>query len=811
MGGTTISVVSTSAERPVSVPTATYRIQLQPGYPLAAAEADLPHFADLGVSHLHLSPILEAVPGSTHGYDVVDHTRVRQELGGEGALRSLASAARRHGLALVLDIVPNHMAFPTPASLNAPLWELLQEGSEAASAHWFDIDWAAGEGRVMVPVLAGPLGEELKAIQVRGDQLHYGPHRFPLRAGTQTLPLPELLDAQHYRLAWWKHARSELNYRRFFSVSELIAVRVEDESVFEGSHGLVLRLLREGVLAGLRVDHPDGLADPGGYLRGLARRTGGVWTVVEKILTPGEELPKGWPVAGSTGYDAAYVLGGLFTDPVGAARMVELYREFTSAPEDLGGAWEPTVRRAAYEMLGGELAAELKRLMRTARQSGNIDAPARAELPDTILRGALTEMLVRLPVYRSYPPPDGGSRTVLDDAAREAAQACEGRGEEGTAVTLALLRELLDVDPEFDARFAQLSGALRAKSVEDTAFYRYSALLCATEVGADAGRPAVEPEVFHSHCLRTQRDWPHGSTVLTTHDSKRSADVRAALAALTECPDAWTELLNEVAGEERTPAEDPQLAWLGWQTAYGLGEPDPVRLRETLLKSVREAKLRTSWTEPDPDYEEAVRRFAEQTLCGPSFRAVERLTARLAEAVRANSLGMCLLQLAMPGVPDIYQATEDHYRALVDPDNRAPYRRPPWAARGQNTERRTLVRSVLRLRRARPEWFDERGEYEPLAALGVAADHCVSFSRAASVVAVATRLSLGLRRHGGWGDTTLTLPPGVWRNQLDGTAVTGSGPCPLGQLLANSPVALLVRDSPERSSQGAFDIAESDR
>lgn len=312
-------------------PTATYRLQLQPDFPFAAAERAVPHLAALGVSHLHLSPVLEAVPGSTHGYDVVDHTAVRAELGGEPGLRALAAAARSHGLGLVVDLVPNHMAVPEPLSLNGPLWQVLRDGPASPYARWFDIDWGAGHGgRLLLPVLGGRIGEEMRHFRVEGEVLRYHGHAFPLRPGTETLPPDRLLDAQWYRLAWWRLARSELNYRRFFTISELIGVRVEDPEVFEATHGTVLRLIREGVIDGLRIDHPDGLVDPGGYLARLHERTGGRWTVVEKILTRDERLPDSWACAGTTGYDALRHIDGLFVCPQGAARLFSHYRDFVT-------------------------------------------------------------------------------------------------------------------------------------------------------------------------------------------------------------------------------------------------------------------------------------------------------------------------------------------------------------------------------------------------------------------------------------------------------------------------------------------------
>ncbi|MCJ1680169.1 malto-oligosyltrehalose synthase, partial [Streptomyces sp. APSN-46.1] len=492
-----------------AAPTSTYRLQLHPGFPFAAAEAAVPYLASLGASHLHLSPVLEAAPGSPHGYDVTDHTRVRAELGGEPGLRALAATARAHGLGLVLDIVPNHMAVPRPLRLNRPLWEVLREGPHSPYARWFDIDWEAGGGQVLLPVLAGPLmpGE----LSVEGGLLRHGDDlEFPLREGTAGLPLPELLAAQWYRPAWWREARTELNYRRFFTISELIGVRVEDPGVFAATHAKVLELVRDGVAEGLRIDHVDGLADPAGYLRRLRAEVGdGCWIVVEKILSRQERLPPGWPVAGTTGYDALLRTDGLFADPAGVRELAVRYGRFTGLPD-----WAETAAACAREVLTGDLAAELAALERLA-------GPERAD--------AVRELLIAYPVYRPYPGDPG-----LPPQALERAAAVAG------ADAVAAVRDLVLRDPAFGARFAQTSAALRAKSLEDRAFYRYAPLLSATEVGGEPGDPAVPVAEFHAYCAELARDWPASGTVLSTHDTKRSADVRARIAVLSEAPELMT-------------------------------------------------------------------------------------------------------------------------------------------------------------------------------------------------------------------------------------------------------------------------------
>ncbi|MFJ5210991.1 MULTISPECIES: malto-oligosyltrehalose synthase [Streptomyces] len=771
------------------VPTATYRLQLQPSFPFAAAAEAVPYLASLGVSHLHLSPVLEAVPGSGHGYDVVDHARVREELGGEDGLRALSRTAREHGLGLVLDIVPNHMAM-APRH-NRALWEVLREGSVSRYARWFDVDWEAQDGRILLPVLGGPLGQVLDDLVVDGDVLRYHDHAFPLREGTGDLPLPRLLDAQWYRLAWWRLARTELNYRRFFSISELIGVRVEDPEVFEATHGKILQLLHEGVVDGLRVDHPDGLADPDGYLRRLHEATGGRWTVVEKILSDGEHLPAAWPVAGTTGYDALRHIDGLFTDPAGYGELLGSYRRFAAPQTDRGGDWDATVRRAGYKVLTHELAAEVDRLTRAAhRVCDTSPDPALRDRAPWALRTALQELLVRMDVYRPYASTDA-SLVVTEEAAAEARLAFAVPEEAGAVdVVRDLVLGRAGDGPgavEFRTRFAQTSSALRAKSVEDTAFYRHVALLSATEVGGDPGSPSVSPDRFHAYCARVQRDWPLTGTVVSTHDTKRSADVRAALAVLTECPRDWADLVAEVT-RDGTGVPDAQLAWAAWQTVFGLGEADVERVRGALLKHVREAGLFTSWTEQEPPYEEAVAAFVAAGPCGVPGERVTAFRHALEPYIRANVLGVALTQLTMPGVPDVYQGTEGEYRALVDPDNRRAVAFPPEDA----GDKGAVTAAALRLRRRRPEVFGDAASYEPLAAEGPASDHCVAFVRSGEVLTAVTRLSLRLARDGGWRDTKLALPPGRWVDVLDGGREF-TGQVRVEQLFERLPVALLER------------------
>ncbi|MEU9128619.1 malto-oligosyltrehalose synthase [Kitasatospora sp. NPDC048540] len=796
--------MTSAAARP---PTASYRLQLQPGFTLHDAERAVPYLAALGVSHLHLSPLLEAVPGSTHGYDTVDHTRISEQLGGEPALRALAAEARRHGLGLIADVVPNHMALPVPEQLNRPLWEVLRDGPDSPYAPWFDIDWTAqpgpedapGRGRLLLPLLGDRLGAVLDQLTVDGDVLRYHDHAFPLRPGTGALPLERLLARQWYRLAWWRLSSEELNYRRFFTVNELIAVRVEVPEVFEATHRTLLRLHAEGVLDGFRIDHPDGLADPRGYLRQLAAATGGAYTVVEKILTGEERLPADWPCAGTTGYDALRRIDGVLTDHAGAERLVTAYQR--DVADRTGAAEAGRLARAELTAPDGELAAEVERAVRLAARICAAE-PALADHGAGELRHALRALLTEYPVYRPYVVPGESAPAEAVAEFDTVFEALREAGEE-PGPTVALVRDLalgrLGRSPakdEFCARFGQTASAVAAKGVEDTAFYRWTALLALNEVGGDPGRPGVRPADFHRWCAELEQHRPSGMTALSTHDTKRSADARARLAVLTELPELWAAecaAWTTAAG----PCPDRPTAWLLWQTLVAAWPIGPERLVSTLLKSAREAKVHTSWTAPDERFERWLTEYARGVLGNIGLcPRIDGLVQLLAPFARSNSLSAALLQLAAPGVPDLYQGSEEPLYTLVDPDNRAPVDLGALAVRLTDSpadrpgdlarEKLHLTTTALHLRRTHPF-----GSYRPLAATGPAAEHLLAFGRGEDVLALATRLPYGLHRRGGWADTALALPPGSWTDELTGRHFPG-GPARVADLLEHLPVALLT-------------------
>ncbi|MER7846568.1 malto-oligosyltrehalose synthase [Kitasatospora sp. NPDC096077] len=805
------SAAEPAQPRPAATrPTASYRLQLQPGFTLRDATAAVPYLAALGVSHLHLSPLLEATPGSTHGYDTVDHTRISEQLGGETALRALAAEAHRHGLGLIADVVPNHMAVPVPERLNHPLWQVLRDGPDSPYARWFDIDWTAqpgpadapARGRVLLPLLGDRLGVVLDQLVVDGDTLRYHRHELPLRPGTAGLPLPELLARQWYRLAWWRLARTELNYRRFFTVNELIAVRVEDPEVFAATHAVLLRLHADGVLDGFRIDHPDGLADPRGYLRRLAGATGGAYIVVEKILTGEERLPADWPVAGTTGYDALRRIDGVLLDHAGAGRLAGAYRAFLHG-EPAGGPVQgrcedphPAVaaaRRGRADMTGpgGELSAEIERLVRIALRIGAAE-PAHADHAPWQLRAALRRLLTDYPAYRPYSRPG--------EPAADPDLAVDDADDPTVRLVAALALGELGRGPdheEFCARFAQTAAAVAAKGVEDTAFYRWNALPGLNEVGGEPARPGLPPAGFHGWCRYLEQAWPHSMTALSTHDTKRSADARARLAVLAEQPEAWAAEAAawSTAAGPAAPGLDRDTDWLLWHTLVAAWPIDPDRLVAALLKAAREAKLHTSWTAPDPRYEQALEQRARAVYGNAGLLPrIEGTVRALGPYARANTLAAALLHLTVPGVPDLYQGSEEPLYTLVDPDNRgvvdlgalavrltdAATPRPGDLAR----EKLHLTATALHLRRSRP-----LGAYRPLDA----PEHLLAFARGADVVTAVTRLPYGLARAGGWRDAVLELPAGGPWTDLLSLRGFPAGPVPVAELLAASPVALLTR------------------
>lgn len=797
------------------IPQATYRLQLRAEFGFIDAATIVPYLNSLGISHAYLSPILQAAPGSSHGYDVVDHSRLSEPMGGRPGFERLSARLAEHRMGAIADVVPNHVAVPTPARLNKALWSVLRDGPGSPYAEWFDVDWGSGNQPLLMAVLGQRLGKVLAdgELSVEGDVLRYYDHEYPLRPGTEGLPIAELVVEQWYRLAHWRVADEELNYRRFFDVDTLAAVRVETQEVFEATHALLFELLQSGKLNGFRIDHPDGLADPRGYLRRLAERTGGAWVVVEKILEGDEELPHDWPCAGTTGYDALLRVGGLFVDPAGAAPLAALHSELTGEPAD----FSKLVVEAKREIVKHGQYAEVHRLVELLARICQDDVRLR-DHTRRAFHEVVAELLVHFDIYRAYvvpgEPPAPTAVRALERAAAKAREHLDEDRQETLDVVLHLLlgRETgtasrIDEHArhELIVRFQQTCGPVMAKGVEDTAFYRWFRLSSLNEVGGDPEHFGVTPEEFHAFSAQLNRRWPRTMTTLSTHDTKRSEDVRARLGVLSEQPVAWAEAVREwrrLAEDHRSPLLDGSTEYLFWQTLFGTWGDGPIaedRMQAYLLKAIREAKRHTTWTETEEEYEQAVAAFVTAVLADSAvLEAVRRFAAKQTEFVRAATLGQKLVQLTMPGVPDVYQGTELVDLSLVDPDNRRAVdysdrverlRRLDEGARPDDLsdEKLLVTARALRLRRQYPEAF--AGGYTPLPTSN---GHAVAFARGDSVITIATRLPAALHRLGGWGDSTVVLPSGGWKNVLTGRDV-GSGAARIQELLEDLPVALLVR------------------
>ena len=647
---------------------ATYRLQLTPQFGFGAAAELIPYLRDLGISHLYLSPSLQARAGSTHGYDVVDPSRRSAALGGEEAFRELAEQAHGAGMGIVLDVVPNHMA------------------ADDANRFWADPD----------------LRERFFDV--------------------------DPVSGRH---------------RRFFDIDDLAGIRIEREEVFDATHGLILRLLAEGVIDGLRIDHPDGLADPAGYLRRL--RDGGarrVW--VEKILASSERLPADWPVSGTVGYEFLNDVCGLFVDPAGEAPLTEFWNELSGDGRPFGAH----ALEAKLEQARTTFTPEVERLSREPLEGAG---PARpGPEPEALAWGLST-----LPVYRTYDPLSAGP---------------------------------------FITRFQQTTPAIMAKGVEDTAFYRYGRLLALNDVGGDPGRFGIGVDEFHAGNAERALSHPEALLTTMTHDAKRSLDTRARIAVLSQIPERWVTVAREwIELTERhctsldgRVAPDLQERYFVLQTLVGVWPIEPERLDGYLEKALREAKRNTNWVEQNEPYEEAVKRFARALLDDGEFVAgVESLLADIAQRAQRTTLAQLALKLTAPGVPDTYQGDELEFRALVDPDNRRPV---DWQLRRERLDhllgggrpaddlgdrKLWLTARLLGLRARSPEIFT--GSYEPVPA-GPAA--CVFIRGGRLLTAVA------LPRVGEDADPSVSgLPPGRWQELFTGDELSFGDSMPLSRLI----------------------------
>jgi (1->4)-alpha-D-glucan 1-alpha-D-glucosylmutase len=880
--------------------TATYRLQLNPHFTLHDARARIPYLKALGISHVYCSPVLAARRGSTHGYDVADPTHVSDELGGNEAFVALAREAHAHDMGIVLDIVPNHMGIGP----DNPYWDdLLERGPQSRYADWFDVEWRAPTrrltGKVLLPVLGDSLEKVLGRDEItlevsdQGVRVKYFDHHFPV--DPSTLPeelelamrdpwardvvaewtkgeagrrhLRELLSRQHYELAFWRSAQRDLNYRRFFDVNELIALRVEREAVFEATHRTVLQFVTDGVVDGLRIDHIDGLLEPRRYLERLrgavdrrrpATADGGRFPiVVEKILAASEALPREWPVDGTTGYEFMTALEDVFIDPAGYERLESRYRGRAATPD-----FHAVALDAKRRVLRGALNADVRRI---APMLGAV--VRRAKWPQRTIAayaGAIVELVSALPVYRTYmdaesPDAREEDRAVLAEAFTQVRE----RGRADAVATGALERTLLDrwrdAEPElarvrlaFVLRWQQLTGPAAAKGVEDTALYVYAPLASRNEVGGDPGVPvAGAVERLHARLAERAARHPRALNATNTHDTKRSADVRARLDALSENPAEWErhlwrwrrhhkELQTLVRGRiAPTKATDNFIyqALVGlWPVGSGVRATDDdawlgelkERVTTYIQKAVREAKVSTSWTDPDAEYEGAIEKFIAGLLDRPRnarfLHDVEQFVRAIEPQGRLNALARLVVHLTAPGVPDLYQGDELFFRALVDPDNRRPVdwkareralaeleslgepgsaRLEEWLGRPEDDRLKLHVtRRLLHFRRSRD--IVREGGYHRVDVEGAMAAHVFAFQRAhrdEAMLVVVPRLTCGfgndLPIREAWGDTvirpSIRADAQAWRCELGGQVVQSrGGALALSELTSCLPVAVLT-------------------
>ncbi|HEX4978901.1 MAG TPA: malto-oligosyltrehalose synthase [Acidimicrobiales bacterium] len=876
------------------IPRSTYRVQLHAGFTFDDAAGIVPYLADLGVSHLYCSPYLQAAPGSTHGYDVVDHHALNADLGGATAHARLGEALASRGMSQVLDIVPNHMAIA--GRENAWWWDVLENGPSSRYASYFDIDWDPPERRlttkVLVPVLGDHYGRVLEAGELQlvreggGFTVRYFDHEVPVsprtlddilaraaeRSGDDGLASlatafgrlphalstdrasvierhrdkevlrgrleellaspalavavdeevkavnedPDALDAllqrQNYRLAFWRTAGRELDYRRFFDITSLVALRAEDGEVFADTHELVLDLVANGAVSGLRVDHVDGLRDPLGYVDRLRRAAGPeTYVVVEKILEGDERLPPAWPVDGTSGYDFLVHAGAALIDGAAEAALTATYERFTGE----AARFEEIATAAKHEVMRTVLAADVERLTELFVLVAEGDRRHR-DYTRSQLRDALRETIAAFEVYRTYVRPDVPPDPLDESRVARATAAAAERRPDLEPELFRFLRDLLllrhhptgdatGVAAELAVRFQQVSSPVMAKAVEDTAFYRYNRFVALNEVGGDPSSFGTTPEAFHA---RFTADPATGSMLASsTHDTKRSEDVRARLAYLSEIPAAWEDAvwrwahLNERHRSDGWP--DRNAEYLLYQVVVGAW-PLPVdRAVAYMEKASKEAKVHTSWVDPAPAYDEALSSFTSAVLSDASF--VADLEAFLSEhrVVAAgwwNSLVQTALKLTCPGVPDTYQGCELWDLSLVDPDNRRPV---DYALRRRlldevrdadvssiaetvadpsdpGTAKLWLVHRLLGARARYPELFDAGAGYQPLAADGPEAERVLAFSRGDG------RLVVASVRYPGRGPvepgTTVDIP--------------GAARADIAEVVGRLPVAVLVDGRP---------------
>lgn len=791
--------------------TSTYRLQMRGpqadpqgrAFTFADAETIVPYLKELGVSHLYLSPILTSLPDSNHGYDVIDPTEINPELGGREGLQKLADTAHAAGLGIIIDIVPNHVGIADPQA-NEWWWDVLKNGRDSQYEPYFDIDWHQDNGingKMGLPVLGSPEDVNKLEIDRSGSEplLRYYDNVYPIADGTDEGSPQEVHDRQCYRLTYWRDGI--IGYRRFFSVDGLAGIRQETPIVFEHTHRILRELVAADIIDGVRVDHPDGLADPFGYLNQLREVVGAdKWLVVEKILGSDEPLDPRLAVDGTTGYDALRELDGVFINRSAEDAMSILALQQTGSTWD-AEALHATERELKKSVAATELGAEVRRLARALRRDNW--STAGGFVSDELLFDTICEVVAAMPVYRAdYVSLSRVTAMVVSDMAERFPS---------RVLALSLIAAGLVAHSEAAVRFAQVCGAVMAKGVEDTTFYRASRLVSLNEVGGDPGKFGVSAAEFHLLQDERARLWPRAMTTLSTHDTKRGEDVRARISQLTELAGDWTEVVRQWSAV--TPAPDGGTGYFLLQNIIGVWPADGVitdefrdRIRAYAEKANREAGLRTTWTDQNQSFELAVEHWLDALLDGPLTSSITEFVQRIDAPAQVVSHSRKLLQLIGPGIPDVYQGTEFTEDTLVDPDNR---RFIDYTARLQTLHKiraegastadevkQLIVTESLRLRQDRRESF-VGGRYQPVFGKGEQEHQVVGMARGpvgqdVDIIALVTRRPISLNRAGGWGNTTVTLPEGTWIDRLTGH--TWSGTVGVDSLFAQHPQALLVAE-----------------
>jgi (1->4)-alpha-D-glucan 1-alpha-D-glucosylmutase len=876
------------------VPSSTYRLQLHREFTFDDAAAIVGYLKELGVTHVYCSPYLQAARGSMHGYDVVDHRRVNEELGGPEGHERFCKRLEKCGLGQVLDIVPNHMSL---GAENKYWWDVLENGTNSRYASFFDIDWNSSEERlrdkVLVPILGEQYGRALSAgsvvvmrkgvrftVEAAGQTFPVSPASLSMIVGKAAeyaksdalnfvsasfarLPSPdfwdrrtilarhrdkkvlvglldrlchedadvseaidrvvrevngsvdaldEFLSQQYYRLAYWRTADQQLGYRRFFDVNTLIGLRVEREFVFDETHALIVKWLKQGLLDGVRVDHPDGLRDPKQYFERLRERAPEAWIVGEKILEPGEWLREDWPIEGTSGYDFLNIAMGVLVNREGLKKLGEHYTTFTGDDADFPGVAHDKKIAVEMEALGSDVNRLTTLFVDICESNRDQRDFTRAEI-----RRAIREVAACFSIYRTYVVPER-NEIAAEDRKRigRAIESAKGNRTDIDGALFDFMRDVLTLkvigktETEFVNRFEQFTAPVMAKGVEDTAYYCWNRLTAMNEVGGDPDCDGFSLEHFHEYQVKMQKTFPMTMTALSTHDTKRSDDVRARMLVLSEMPDEFAEAVRRWSAQNakfRNDQVDTGTEWFLYQTLVGAWPISADRLREYMQKAMREAKVRTSWVANNGEYESALNATIDALLADKKFVAeLESFVAGIAEAGQINSLAQTLLKYTAPGVPDLYQGGELWDFSLVDPDNRRPvdYGRRVALLKemrslkvAQVLERREdglpklwVVHKALKLRKEEPEWFGPEAEYVPLTAVGPGCDRVIAFRRGAEVLTVAPRWS---HEAGAWGETAIDVPEGRWTNRLTGEEVVG-GRVQVGDLLKDFPVALLTRE-----------------